>query len=339
METFQELGEFAFIDRIARHRLAGDVLCGIGDDCAVFALGEDRVRLVTTDMMVESVHFSREAAPEGLGYKLLAVNLSDIAAMGGAPKDAVVSVSVPADLDTGYLERVYNGLFACADRFGVAIAGGDTTKSPGPLVMNVTLTGEMGREQVCYRSGARPGDRVYVSGSLGDSGAGLAVAGGGVAISDGDRDFLLRRHHRPEPRVALGAALAGSRAVTAMLDVSDGVASDLRHICRQSGVNGVVQKARVPMSAPCRAFCRAAGRPELDLALAGGEDYELLFTVDPDRVDRVMLIAQRADLPPLHRIGHIEGGQGELFLEDEGGEREILQARGFDHFKESSSRA
>ena len=333
METFEELGEFGFIDRIAQHKQGGDILCGIGDDCAVFALDAEWVRLVTTDMMVESIHFIRTVVPEGLGYKLLAVNLSDVAAMGGTPTDAVVSVSVPLDLHAGYLERVYNGLFACAEQFGVVIAGGDTTKSPEPLVLNVTLSGKMLRDRVCYRSGARPGDRVYVSGSLGDSGAGLALSGEEISVSDVDRSFLFRRHHRPEPRVALGAALAKSGVVTAMMDVSDGVASDLRHICKQSGVSGVIRKADVPLSTSYLAFCEATGRSELDLALGGGEDYELLFTVDPGQAEGLAQIVGQDGFPPVHWIGQIEGGQAELFLEDECGRRAILTTKGFDHFR------
>ncbi|MCZ6635637.1 MAG: thiamine-phosphate kinase [bacterium] len=333
METFQELGEFGFIDRIAQHKQGGDVLCGIGDDCAVFALDAEWVRLVTTDMMVESIHFTQTAGPEGLGYKLLAVNLSDVAAMGGTPTDAVVSVSVPADLDAGYLERVYNGLFACAEQFGVVIAGGDTTKSPGPLVLNLTLSGKMLRDRVCYRSGARPGDRVYVSGSLGDSGAGLVLADASVSMDNVDLQFLIRRHHRPEPRVALGAALAKSGAVTAMMDVSDGVASDLRHICRASQVNAVIREASVPLSGSYRTFCEATRRRVLDLALSGGEDYELLFTVDPDRVDAVERLGASTDFPLVSEIGQIEEGQAELFLEDENGRRAVLTAKGFDHFR------
>ncbi len=334
MATFKDLGEFGFIDRIARHGLVREegVLCGIGDDCAVFALGEDRALLLTADLMVEEVHFLVAAtAPEGLGYKLLAVSLSDVAAMGGEPRDAVVSAAIPADFDAGYMERVYDGLQACASRFGVNVAGGDTTRSPGSLVLNLTLTGEMARDRVRYRSGARPGDLVYVSGTLGDSAAGLELAlGREAAISGEDRAYLLRRHHRPEPRVALGQALAATGAVTAMIDLSDGVASDLQHICKQSGVSAVVAAGAVPLSPALGAFCEATETEPLSQALSGGEDYELLFTVD---VERAEAIKEREDLPAISEIGRIEAGEAAIFLEDAEGGRKELEESGFDHFK------
>lgn len=334
VSTFKDLGEFGFIDRIARHGLVREegVLCGIGDDCAVFELEEERALLVTADLMVEEVHFRvAGTALEGLGYKLLAVNLSDVAAMGGEPRDAVVSAAIPADFDAEYMERVYNGLHTCASRFGVNVAGGDTTRSPGPLVLNLTLTGEMARDRVRYRSGARPGDLVYVSGTLGDSAAGLKLAlGEDVGISEEDRAFLLRRHHRPEPRVALGQALAATGAVTAMIDLSDGAASDLRHVCRQSGVGAVVAADAVPLSPALRAFCEATQTDPLCPALSGGEDYELLFTVDPERVRA--LKAWEA-LPAICPVGRIEAGEARIFLEGVEGGRKVLEGAGFDHFK------
>ena len=336
MATFQELGEFAFIDRIAAHGLVREegVVCGIGDDCAVFSLEGDRVLLMTADLMVEEVHFLRTADPEGIGYKLLAVNLSDVAAMGGEPRDAVVSVAIPTDFDVGYMERIYEGLHACAARFGVNVAGGDTTRSPGPLVLNLTLTGRMARDRVCTRSGARPGDLVCVSGTLGDSAAGLALLLGREAeIASEDRAYLLRRHHRPEPRVALGQALAETGALTAMIDLSDGAASDLRHICQRSEVSAAVVSDRVPTSPALRSFCRATGTDPMSPALSGGEDYELLFTVDPERAGRIEALGREGDLPPVTRIGRIETGPPALFLQAKDGGREPLEASGFDHFR------
>jgi len=341
MTIFRELGEFGFIDRIARHGLVREegVLCGIGDDCAVFSLDGDLAQLVTVDLMVEDIHFKRNAsAPETLGAKLLAVNLSDVAAMGGEPRDAVVSVAIPADLDVEYMEGIYRGLHACARRFEVNVAGGDTTRSPAPLVLNLTLTGRMPENRVCYRSGARSGDLVYVSGALGDSAAGLEIVLGREAIlSCEDRDVLLRRHHCPEPRVALGQALAASGAVTAMIDLSDGTASDLGHICRRSNVSAVIEEKAVPISPACRAFCAALGMSPLRLALSGGEDYELLFTVNPEKADRVEALSAMGDLPPLCRIGRIEAGQPAISVTDPAGNRRPPDTAGFDHFRRQSS--
>lgn len=331
--TFREIGEFGFIERIGAAGLprAVDVCCGIGDDCAVLACENDRVRLITSDLMVEGVHFVVERTdPDWLGHKLLAVNLSDIAAMGGEPREAVVSLAVPPDLDVGFMERVYRGLRELASRFGVNVVGGDTTRSTGPLVMNLTLTGEMDRDRVCYRSGATPGDLIYVSGTLGDSAAGLKLAlGDAVACSEEDREFLLRRHHRPEPRVALGRNLAATGAVTAMLDLSDGMASDLRHICRQSGVSAVIDETTLPVSPAFRRFSEHSDAGARCLEISGGEDYELLFTVAHERREDVEALGARLGISC---VGRIVPGDGRVFLENQKGARSELKARGFEHF-------
>ncbi len=337
--TFGEIGEFEFIERIAAPGLVrpADVRCGIGDDCAVLGRGKERARLITSDLMVEGVHFVVEASVAcWLGHKLLAVNLSDIAAMGGEPREALVSVAVPPDFDVGYMERVYDGLRASAARFGVNVVGGDTTRNTGPLVMNLTLTGEMDQDRVCYRSGARPGDLIYVSGTLGDSAAGLKLAlGDEVGVSEEDRDFLLGRHHRPEPRLALGQALAASGAVTAMLDLSDGMASDLRHICRQSRVSAVIAETMIPVSPAFRRFCELSNVGTRSLAISGGEDYELLFTVAPGGSNDIEALAGQSRIC---RIGRIETGDGRIYLENAEGARTKLEARGFDHFSGSHAR-
>ena len=339
MTTFREMGEFEFIERIAAAGLSrtGGVRRGIGDDCAVISCGRDRVRLITTDLMVESVHFEVGASDAGsLGHKLLAVNLSDIAAMGGEPREALVSLAVSPDFDVDYMERVYGGIHALASRFDVNVVGGDTTRSTGPLVINLTLTGEMDQDRVCYRSGARPGDLIYVSGTLGDSAAGLKLAtGGDVGLSADDREFLLDRHHRPEPRVALGQALAASGVVTAMLDLSDGLASDLRHICNQSRVSAVIRESEIPVSAAFRRFCEFSDLETRHLSIAGGEDYELLFTAAPGGNREIEALAAGSRI---RRIGWIEAGDGRIHLEDVQGATTELKTRGFDHFSGPASK-
>lgn len=330
MTRFKDIGEFGFIDRIAAHAQRNRVLRGIGDDCAVIAAGEDRARLVTTDAMVEGVHFVQHAPPESVGYKLLTASLSDIAAMGGEPTDAVIGISAAADCDAGYIERIYNGLFACADQFGVAIVGGDTTRTSGPLVLGLTLTGDMLRDRVCYRSGAQVGDVIYASGTLGDSAAGLGVVLGEVEMRGEARAALLRRHYRPEARVDLGRALAETGAVTAMIDVSDGLASDLNHICRQSGVAAVIRAGAIPMSAAFVKYCDASHQNKLDLALTGGEDFELLFCVRRAQGHQIEALAARY---PICRIGEIAAGNGGVKIEGEDGKRVRLERMGYDHFR------
>ena len=336
--NFRDIGEFGFIEQVSKYGLVREegVLCGIGDDCAVFSMGAGRALLVTTDLILEDVHFRAGASePEGLGHKLLAVSLSDIAAMGGTPRDAVVSVAVPESADVGDVARIYDGLHACGRRFEVNISGGDTTRSPGPLLLSLTLIGEMREGQVRYRSGAGADDLICVSGTLGDSAAGLALVQGlEVEIPSRHRHTLLQRHHRPEPRVELGRRLATSGVATAMIDLSDGLTSDMGHICRQSGVGAVIRSDDLPLSPAYSAFCGAAGVGALPKALAGGEDYELLFTARPEGAERVRALGREEGCPPISVIGQILAGPERLYLEDADGGRTALQMTGFDHFRE-----
>ncbi len=336
MATFRELGEFGFIDKIARHGLADTsrVVCGIGDDCAVFEGKNDRVTLVTTDLMVEEVHFKiATTKAEHLGCKLLSVNLSDIAAMGGEPREAVVSLAVPGDIQVAFIEGIYSGLHTRAKEFDVNVVGGDTTASPGPLVMNLTLTGEMEKRQVCYRSGASPGDLLYVSGTLGDSLAGLKISRGEFSTCpEEDRRFLQGRHHDPTPRVALGQALAATGGVSAMMDLSDGLSSDLGHICGCSGVSAAVRSASIPVSDELVGLCEGDRKDAALMGLSGGEDYELLFTVAPEIRETVEALGDADGLPKVTWIGQIEEGSGEMFLESETGERSTPRPGRSHHF-------
>ena len=336
MSNFKTLGEFGFIDQIANHPTPNRILCGIGDDCAVMAQSDDQVRLVTTDMMVENVHFFTDTPPEGLGHKLLAVNLSDIAAMGGTPTDAVISLAVPTSHDAGYLERLYNGLYACADRFDVAIVGGDTTHSNNQLILNIALTGHMHPKHVCYRSGAKSGDHIYVSGTLGDAAGGLALIRDEIEMNQDHRTHLLRQHHRPEPRLKLGQMLAKSGAITAMMDISDGVASDLRHICKQSDVSANLQASAIPLSQAFIALCDQTQKDAIQLALSGGEDYELLFTVKPERAKEIENLVQDQNHPPITCIGHITDRADNILLTQKDGSQSPITYSGYDHFKTPS---
>ncbi len=333
MSDFKSIGEFGFINQIDTHPTPNRVLCGIGDDCAVVAHSGNQVRLITTDMMVEGVHFFTDTPPEGLGHKLLAVNISDIAAMGGIPTDAVISLAVPAHHDAGYLERLYNGLYACADRFDIAIVGGDTTRSHNQLVLNIALTGHMHRDHVCYRSGAQIGDLIYVSGTLGDSAGGLALVRHQIKMNSEDRTHLLRKFHRPDPQLALGQTLAQTGAVTAMMDISDGVASDLRHICKRSQVSALLHASDLPLSEPFLRFCKKTKQDTTQLALSGGEDYELLFTVTPNRAKNIAHLLQKSDLPQITCIGQITDQDNDILLTQKDGSKTPLTAMGYDHFK------
>jgi thiamine-monophosphate kinase len=326
------LGEFGLIDRLTARLDSADpaVLVGVGDDCAVIDDGGDGPLLITCDLMAEGVHFLTGADPVALGDKLLAVNLSDVAAMGGRPRQAVIALAIPPGLGVDYLERVYEGLDRRAACHGVTIVGGDTTRSRSGLVLSLTLLGRGTPGRVLTRDRARPGDHVLVSGTLGDSGAGLLLlAGGGDPppnLSEVHADRLRQRHTLPEPRVELGLALAAVDGVHATIDLSDGLASDLGHICHRSVVGARIDLDRLPLSAPLRAF---AADP-LALAIGAGEDYELCVTVSAPAVEPALAAAAAVDVP-LTDVGEIVTGEG-IVWHSAGRPVEPPASAGWDHF-------
>ncbi len=330
----REIGEFGFIRRISRGcviRPEG-VERAIGDDAAAFVVPSDGLTLVTTDLLVERVHFLRNATtPFNLGYKAMAVNLSDIAAMGGTPREAFVSAAIPAGCPVEYLDDLYDGMKSLAARSGVNILGGDTTGSVVDLVLNVTVVGYVQRHEILFRSGARPGDVVCVTGTVGDSRAGLHLVRDGAQPSDAARRALLEAHILPRPHLEEGRFLAASGAVTAALDVSDGLSSDLTHIVEESRVGIRILADRIPISAELRDFCAHGGWDPTRYALSGGEDYVLAVTVRPERIDAVSREFAARFGRPLHRIGDVtDSGQLELVTPD--GRTEVVRPTGWDHF-------
>jgi thiamine-monophosphate kinase len=331
LTLLKDLGEFELIDLIAHHvpSASGRLLQGIGDDCAVIAGEGDLATLVTVDTMVEGVHFDlTTSTPEGLGSKLLSVNLSDVAAMGGQAREAFLAISAPPDFDAHIIERLAGGIQATGTRFGVQIAGGDTTSTTGPLVLSLTLIGSCPQAEVVYRSGARPGDSVFVTGTPGDSAAGLLLAQDFDGFDNTHKTHLLRRHHRPEPRISVGRELAEKRIASSMIDVSDGLAADLKHICNRSSVDMIVDPTKLPISDSLNVFCEDRKLNATELALTGGEDYELAFTTsNPDfasEVDgecRLTYIGQVIQGPGLVRIGSK-------------GQNQVFEKKGFDHFSD-----
>ena len=276
-------GEFELIDLISRRFPPEEGIVGIGDDCAIIPQNAGMETLVSTDMLVEGVHFLREDIPAfDLGWKSAAVNISDIAAMGGRPVASFLSIAIPEDVSGEYLMAFIDGYKALSDKFGSRLLGGDTTSSKDGLCISVTVYGECPRGKAVRRSGAKPGDLVCVTGTLGDSAAGLKVIldAPGAERSELEEE-LVRRHYRPLPRVAEGIALAGI-PVSAMMDISDGIASDLRHILKASSAGGRIDCAALPLSEQIRKISSLRGYDPVRLALEGGEDYELLFTVAPD---------------------------------------------------------
>jgi thiamine monophosphate kinase len=415
-----QLGEFGFIDRMSRPFLKGLAagVEGIGDDCAVLPWTKSKRLIVTTDLLIEDRHFIRKGAAAGdLGWKSLAVNLSDIAAMGGRPKWALLSLGIPAGIDLDWLDGFFKGWRAAARPWGVSLVGGDTTKSPGGVVINVMVIGEVraGREK--YRSGARTGDVIAVTGVLGDSGGGLKIllarqgresgkksgepgdipaakaaarrvrtavfrvipgggkseaapdAGSGAkgipnllripagvgfrggkpevymlslsgweAVAPNDRrakrdeELLIRAHMRPRPHIEEGEWLAGQAGVRAMMDVSDGIDSDVRRIMERSRVGASIDLARLPVSPELRRVAERRGFDAVETAAAGGEDYCLLATIEKGKFGKVAAGFRRRFKRPLTAIGTVlqkSSGLSYFFA----GRPARLRARGYDHFK------
>lgn len=310
-------GEFGLIDWIRRHTPAPTRGVGIGDDCAVVEF-DGAATLVTVDMLMDGRHFRlAEDGPEAVGRKAMSVNLSDVAAMAGVPRYAVVAVALPRGSAAEVARGLHEGLREMADRFGVALVGGDTNAWDGPLVVSVTLMGVATARGPRRRSAARVGDAIFVTGPLGGS-------------------LFRGRHLRPEPRVAEALALDEAGAVRAMIDLSDGLSSDLGHILQESGgLGAVIDADAVPIHPDAIDHARADGVPPLDHALNDGEDFELCFTAPADAADS--LAASPPEGVRLHRVGTIVEVPG-LRLRSADGRLTPLEARGFDHMRGPSVR-
>lgn len=326
--------EFDLIDLLARRAGAAraDVVIGIGDDAAVLGLARGEEWVACVDTLVEGVHFPSATTPADLGWKSLAVNLSDLAAMGAEPRFALLALTLPAD-DPAFVRGFAIGFGILARRHGVALVGGDTTR--GPLAVSVTALGAVPRGTALRRAGARVGDDLWVSGTPGDAAAGLALWQGGLAdVAPRAAATLRRRLDRPEPRVALGLALRG--LASAAIDISDGLLADLGHVLAASGVGARIERDAVPVSTALR---RAV--PDADararLALAGGDDYELLFTAPPSRAARLRAAAAGVGVP-IARIGRIEAGR-RLVVVDGDGRTWDPGRRGYVHFETVAPRA
>ncbi|HEX5570967.1 MAG TPA: thiamine-phosphate kinase [Ktedonobacterales bacterium] len=336
-----DLGEFPLIERLtAGLESRADVALGVGDDAAALDLGHDlgadHLLLATCDAQVEGTHFlTSVATPEEIGHKALAVNLSDIAAMGGEPLWALVSLLAPPDLEVTTLDGVYTGMRALARRFNVALVGGNVSSTPGPLTLDVTALGRVSRQRLVTRAGARPGDRLLVTGRLGAAVAALlafTAAPPDAAIPTEALAEARRAMVTPQPRVREGMALAATGQVTAMLDISDGLAGDLGHICQRSGVGAIIELAALPVDASTRALALALGRDPLRLALTSGDDYELLCAVRPEGV-AAALEAVRAVGGSATIIGEITAPEEGLRVRAQNGALLAVDARGWDHLR------
>jgi thiamine-monophosphate kinase len=329
-----DLGEFGLIERIRKtaSRSTRRAPIGIGDDAAALLLSPSATLLATTDMLIEGVHFDLKTTDLfSLGWKSAAVNLSDIAAMGGEPRFCLTALGIPPSLTVEDITEFYRGVTTCLKKFGAVLVGGDTCASPKEFVISVTMLGESERKRMITRSGAKPGDLIYVTGTLGDSAAGLELLAAGAKSRNPGVGKLIEKHLRPVPRIAEGRKLNISGIVSSMIDVSDGLSSDLGHICEQSGVGAEVFADRMPLSKELRSV-NSLARPALEFALSGGEDYELLFTSPVEREREIMSLRVRATV-----IGAITRKKS-MHLVTEKGAVHPLAPGGYEHFRRGQQR-
>ncbi|KAB0666117.1 thiamine-phosphate kinase [Oryzomonas japonica] len=329
-----ELGEFGLISRIASGVANGKgVITGIGDDAAVTALSPGMQLLTSTDMLVEDVHFRRVwHDPCRLGRKSLAVSISDIAAMGGIPRWALLSLAVPPDTPLEFLDAFTRGFLAMAAEHGVALIGGDTCSSRAGLVISVTIMGEQEPGRIVRRSGACPDDDIWVTGTLGDAALGLELLEKGKLPSSVtvEEEHLISRLLDPSPRAAVGRALAEAGLVSAMIDVSDGLLADFGHIAELSALGGTIHLDALPLSPDFRAILRSHPSSHPDLALAGGEEYELAFTAPAANREKIVQLMKKSGIDA--RPVGIVTASPEVTVVLADGSTYAPQNKGYNHF-------
>ncbi|MBW2312322.1 MAG: thiamine-phosphate kinase [Deltaproteobacteria bacterium] len=331
---FSEIGEFGFIDSIKGQCdiPAKGLIKGIGDDCAVLRSQSGRVLLFTADMLVQDIHFVIGKIPfYQLGRKAAAVNLSDIAAMGGRPLVLLTSLAVPVETEVEEIQELYRGMRDICEHHGLTIGGGDTVASPDKLVTNISVIGDARENEVLYRSGTSPGDRVYLTGYVGDSIAGLKILTDEITPPEEMGTYFIKAHNEPVALVETGRSIAASGLASAMIDLSDGLLSDLGHICEESRVGALLFAEKIPLSSELKRLANGVGFNPLDLALSGGEDYQLLFTVPAEHEQGIEELFKEHDLAALYHIGEIVERPGIRMVKADGSIEE-LQYKGFNHF-------
>jgi thiamine-monophosphate kinase len=309
---------------------------GPGDDAAAIEPVRGALEVLTTDAQVEGVHFDRRfVPPDAIGHRALAVNLSDLAAMGARPRAALLSFVLPDSLELTAFDRIVDGLLGLAARYNVALIGGNITRTVGPLVVDVTAIGTAHRRKILTRSGAKPGDDVYVTGTLGSAAFGLqelrdradGIRPAEVAAGE---HVETARYLRPDPRVRAGLLLGTNRAATSCMDLSDGLADGVRQIAAASSVGMTLDEAAIPVSPRLREWFSGSGRDPLDLALRGGDDYELIFTCRPRQAGRLRAVRQHLGDLPITKIGVVTRSP-RLLVKGIRGERELPE--GYEHFR------
>ena len=327
------LGEHALLERLRRlvRKAPSHVPVGIGDDAAIVEPDRGALLAVSADALVEDVHFRRSwSPPRSIGHKALAVALSDLAAMGAAPRASLLSLALPAGFPIAEFDELLAGFAALAESTRAALVGGNIARSPGPVVLDVTVLGSVKRRRWLERGGGHPGDELYVTGDLGGAAAGLAMleAAGAAGELDSSEQACIDRYERPEPRLRMGQVVGRNRAAAAAIDLSDGLADGARQLAHASQTGVVLEADAIPLNEGARRWAARSGADALDLALSGGEDYELLFAVRPRRRRAFLAASRQAGNPPVTRIGRLTRETG-AWLE-RAGELQPL-ASGFEH--------
>ena len=325
-ETVKDVGEFGLIDRIAKDLIYRPelVVIGSGDDGAVYRVPAGYDQVISTDTMVEGIHFIKKTMrPSDVGYKLCASNFSDMAAMGADVIGFVISAALPEDLPVSWVESLYEGIHACCSSYRVNLLGGDVTGSPGGVILTGTVVGMVPKGRAVLRSGARAGDLVFATETLGDSAAGLSALLAGLSE---EYPSLCERHQRPRPQIRLGSALREAGA-TSLNDVSDGLSSEINEIAKASQVEIELFREKIPISAEAAKLGAYLAKDPVDWALTGGEDYELIGTISEENFRKL------DPSLPISVIGQVvKAGGGCVYLSDRG-KRKKLAAKGYDHFK------
>lgn len=318
-------GEFELINLLTRHfpPYSKEVISGVGDDCAVIVGQNDQYNLLTCDVQVAGVHFlPRISTPAQIGCKALSVNISDIAAMGGKPDYCLVSLIIPIDTDPEFIDNIYKGIRKTARKYDIQIAGGNISRGK-ELIIDIFLTGTVRRDELLLRSGAKPGDQILVTGILGNAASGLALLKKEKyqIVKDEIKNHISRQLC-PEPRLKEAAVIAKSKFATSMIDISDGLVSDLGHICDQSKVGASIYESKIP-----------SGKNPINLALHGGEDYELLFTVPSGSSMEIINAVKKQTGTQVTIIGEILPAKSGRWIKMKNGSRQPLKPDGWDHFR------
>jgi thiamine-monophosphate kinase len=332
----KKLNEFELITKLTRS-LPGDsrVIKGVGDDCAVLKQPGGKYLLATCDIQVDGVHFlSGVANPGAIGHKAVAVNVSDIATMGGIPTFCLVSLVLPNDKDSDFVELLYDGIKTACSIYGVQIIGGNIS-SGKQLAVDIFMMGEVNPDELLLRSGAKPGDKLLVTGALGEAAAGLElIKNGAIILSETDRADLLNKQLSPIARLSESNLIAKSKLATSMIDISDGLLGDVSHICDESKVGVVIYEKQVPVLASVTQVEKQLANKSLSLAITGGEDYELLMTASPDAAEKIIKIVKEKTGTDVSVIGEITPTDTGRWIFGSDGQMRPFAAEGWDHLAE-----